>query len=102
MVAPAARDLDIRLGHRERPEAVVQQHPLRRRVVQQRRRVQAVQAEFAEADADGDGTFESHRDFVTGLNMCTSAITGRGGVKLSSLATARGDSTIMPCAASPP
>jgi putative heme-binding domain-containing protein len=31
-------------------------------------------------DKDGDGTFESHKDFVTGLNIATSVCTGRGGV----------------------
>lgn len=31
-------------------------------------------------DRDGDGRFESHKDFVTGLNICTAALPGRGGV----------------------
>ncbi len=31
-------------------------------------------------DKDGDGTFESHKDFVTGLNIATSVCTGRSGV----------------------
>jgi len=31
-------------------------------------------------DADGDGLFESHKDFVSGLNIATSALPGRGGV----------------------
>jgi len=31
-------------------------------------------------DSDGDGTFESHRDVITGLNITTSVLTGRGGV----------------------
>jgi putative heme-binding domain-containing protein len=31
-------------------------------------------------DTDGDGTFESHKDFVTGLNIATSVCVGRGGV----------------------
>ena len=31
-------------------------------------------------DRDGDGRFESHRDFVSGLNICTAALPGRGGV----------------------
>jgi mono/diheme cytochrome c family protein/glucose/arabinose dehydrogenase len=32
------------------------------------------------ADKDGDGKFESHKDFVTGLNMTSSVAVGRGGV----------------------
>jgi putative membrane-bound dehydrogenase-like protein len=31
-------------------------------------------------DADGDGVFESHKDVITGLNITTSVLTGRGGV----------------------
>ena len=31
-------------------------------------------------DKDGDGKFESHKDFLTGLNMATSVAVGRGGV----------------------
>ena len=31
-------------------------------------------------DRDKDGYYESHKDFVTGLNIATSALTGRGGV----------------------
>lgn len=31
-------------------------------------------------DKDGDGVFESHKDFVTGLNIATSVCVGRGGV----------------------
>jgi glucose/arabinose dehydrogenase len=31
-------------------------------------------------DSDGDGRFESHKDFVTGLNIATSVAVGRGGV----------------------
>ena len=31
-------------------------------------------------DADGDGVFESHQDVITGLNITTSVLTGRGGV----------------------
>ena len=31
-------------------------------------------------DKDGDGKFESHKDFVTGLNMVSSVAVGRGGV----------------------
>ena len=31
-------------------------------------------------DRDGDGYFESHHDFLTGLNIATSALPGRGGV----------------------
>jgi putative membrane-bound dehydrogenase-like protein len=31
-------------------------------------------------DKDGDGTFESHRDVITGLNITTSVLTGRGGI----------------------
>ena len=31
-------------------------------------------------DKDGDGLFESHQDVVTGLNITTSALTGRGGL----------------------
>ena len=31
-------------------------------------------------DRDGDGVFEAHKDFITGLNIATSAISGRGGV----------------------
>jgi putative membrane-bound dehydrogenase-like protein len=31
-------------------------------------------------DKDGDGSFESHRDVVTGLNITTSVLTGRGGL----------------------
>lgn len=31
-------------------------------------------------DRDGDGVFETHKDFVTGLNIATSALPGRGGV----------------------
>jgi len=31
-------------------------------------------------DKDGDGRFESHKDFVTGLNIATSVAVGRGGV----------------------
>ena len=31
-------------------------------------------------DKDGDGVFESHKDFVSGLNMATSVLTGHGGV----------------------
>ena len=31
-------------------------------------------------DTDGDGHFESHKDFVSGLNIATSALPGRGGV----------------------
>jgi putative heme-binding domain-containing protein len=31
-------------------------------------------------DRDGDGHFEPVRDFVTGLNICTAALPGRGGV----------------------
>jgi putative membrane-bound dehydrogenase-like protein len=31
-------------------------------------------------DTDGDGTFESHKDVITGLNIATSVLTGRGGV----------------------
>ena len=31
-------------------------------------------------DADGDGVFESHKDVLTGLNVTTSVLTGRGGV----------------------
>jgi putative membrane-bound dehydrogenase-like protein len=31
-------------------------------------------------DTDGDGTFDSHRDVITGLNITTSVLTGRGGV----------------------
>jgi glucose/arabinose dehydrogenase len=31
-------------------------------------------------DSDGDGQFESHKDFVTGLNIATSVAVGRGGV----------------------
>jgi putative membrane-bound dehydrogenase-like protein len=31
-------------------------------------------------DKDGDGTFESYQDVITGLNITTSVLTGRGGV----------------------
>jgi putative membrane-bound dehydrogenase-like protein len=31
-------------------------------------------------DQDGDGMFESHRDVITGLNITTSVLTGRGGI----------------------
>jgi putative membrane-bound dehydrogenase-like protein len=31
-------------------------------------------------DRDGDGVFESHQDVITGLNITTSVLTGRGGV----------------------
>ena len=31
-------------------------------------------------DKDGDGFYETHKDFVTGLNIATSALPGRGGV----------------------
>jgi putative membrane-bound dehydrogenase-like protein len=31
-------------------------------------------------DKDGDGTFESHQDVITGLNITTSVLTGHGGV----------------------
>ena len=31
-------------------------------------------------DKDGDGAFESHTDVITGLNITTSVLTGRGGV----------------------
>jgi mono/diheme cytochrome c family protein len=31
-------------------------------------------------DKDGDGTFESHKDVITGLNITTSVLTGRGGI----------------------
>lgn len=31
-------------------------------------------------DKDGDGVFESHQDVITGLNITTSVLTGRGGV----------------------
>jgi putative heme-binding domain-containing protein len=31
-------------------------------------------------DRNGDGYFETHKDFVTGLNIATSALPGRGGV----------------------
>ena len=31
-------------------------------------------------DADGDGIFERHQDVITGLNITTSVLTGRGGV----------------------
>ena len=31
-------------------------------------------------DKDGDGTYETQKDFVTGLNMATSVLTGRDGV----------------------
>jgi glucose/arabinose dehydrogenase len=31
-------------------------------------------------DIDGDGRFESHKDFLTGLNIATSVAVGRGGV----------------------
>jgi putative membrane-bound dehydrogenase-like protein len=31
-------------------------------------------------DTDGDGRFESHQDVITGLNITTSVLTGRGGV----------------------
>jgi len=31
-------------------------------------------------DTDGDGRFESHKDFVSGLNIATSVAVGRGGV----------------------
>ena len=31
-------------------------------------------------DTDGDGAFDSHQDVITGLNITTSVLTGRGGV----------------------
>jgi putative membrane-bound dehydrogenase-like protein len=31
-------------------------------------------------DPDGDGAFTHHKDFVSGLNICTAAVPGRGGV----------------------
>jgi putative membrane-bound dehydrogenase-like protein len=31
-------------------------------------------------DTNGDGTFDAHRDVITGLNITTSVLTGRGGV----------------------
>jgi putative heme-binding domain-containing protein len=31
-------------------------------------------------DKDGDGTFETHRDVITGLNIATAAIKGAGGI----------------------
>jgi putative membrane-bound dehydrogenase-like protein len=31
-------------------------------------------------DTDGDGTFDAHRDVITGLNITTSVVTGRGGL----------------------
>ncbi len=31
-------------------------------------------------DKDGNGTFETHRDVITGLNITTSVLTGRGGI----------------------
>lgn len=31
-------------------------------------------------DTDGDGAFDSHKDVITGLNITTSVLTGRGGV----------------------
>jgi putative membrane-bound dehydrogenase-like protein len=31
-------------------------------------------------DSDGDGTFDAHRDVITGLNITTSVLTGRGGI----------------------
>ena len=34
----------------------------------------------ARLDKDGDGTFESHKDVITGLNIATSAIKGAGGI----------------------
>ena len=48
MVLPSPVDLEVRLRYRERPEAVAREHPLRRRVVQQGRRVEPVQAKLTE------------------------------------------------------
>ena len=31
-------------------------------------------------DTDGDGIFDAHKDVITGLNITTSVLTGRGGV----------------------
>ena len=31
-------------------------------------------------DTDGDGRFDAHRDVITGLNITTSVLTGRGGI----------------------
>ena len=31
-------------------------------------------------DTDGDGSFDAHKDVITGLNITTSVLTGRGGV----------------------
>jgi hypothetical protein len=31
-------------------------------------------------DTNGDGVFDSHQDVITGLNITTSVLTGRGGV----------------------
>ena len=34
-------------------------------------------------DTDGDGTYDSHRDVITGLNIATSAVVGAGGIWVS-------------------
>lgn len=34
-------------------------------------------------DTDGDGTYDSHRDVITGLNIATSAVAGAGGIWVS-------------------
>lgn len=49
MVLPSSGDLEVSLGDRERPKAVACEHSLRRPVVQQRRRLDPVRAEFPEA-----------------------------------------------------
>ena len=54
-------DLEIGLGDRERPEAVAHEHPLRRRVVQQGRRVKPVQAKLTEAIATASATAAAAR-----------------------------------------
>lgn len=34
-------------------------------------------------DTDGDGTYDTHRDVITGLNIATSCVTGAGGIWVS-------------------
>ena len=42
-------------------------------------------------DTNGDGTFDSHRDVISGLNITTSVLTGHGGIwVMSELIAARG------------
>ena len=62
------------------PHTISTCEPLHRRAAGAPNHVRGADKITVLEDTDGDGVFDSHKDVITGLNITTSVLTGRGGV----------------------